>query len=242
VSLYRRATVGALMIAPLLLLADNLLHPREFRTGEGNEARQLAEIAAHGERWQLAHVLGFFAILMYVAAVLGLAYLVRRSSPRLGLWGGVLGTAGLVGLAGVIAIDGFTWGVLGQVYHRPAVDRHTLEVALKEVQGSSWSLPFYVLPAAWIAGMLVLAAGLARGTAVPAWSAALLGLAAVIAGTETLITSNAYFIAGAAALLVAGVALAVPIARMPEAEFGPSRLSNSATAAPIAAPATTSDG
>src|SRR3954471_8205975 len=139
--LYRRATAVALVAAPVLLLADNILHPREFKTGGGNEARQLAEIAQHAQRWQLAHVLGFLAILMYVVAVLGLAHIVRRTSPRLGLWGGVLGTAGLMGLAGVIAIDGFTWGALGQVYARPGVDRHTMALALDEVQNSSWSLP-----------------------------------------------------------------------------------------------------
>jgi hypothetical protein len=215
--LYRRVTAVALVAAPVLLLADNILHPREFKTGGGNEARQLEEIAQHAQRWQLAHVLGFVAIVMYVAAVLGLAHLVRRTSPRLGLWGGVLGTAGLMGLAGVIAIDGFTWGALGQVYGQPGIDHHTVAVALGEVQNSSWSLPFYILPAAWIAGMVVLAAGLARGRVVPAWSAGLLIVAALVAGTETIITSNAYFIGGAAALLAAGLALAGPIARAGDA-------------------------
>jgi hypothetical protein len=205
--------------APLLLLADNLIHPEELATGEGNEARQLAEIAAHVERWQIAHILGFFAIILYATAVLGLAYLVGRRAPRLGLWGGVLGTAGLIGLASVIALDGFTWGTLGEVYGRAGTDAATLETALDEVQNSSWSLPFYTVPVAWIAGMIVLAVGLARIGAVPVWSAALLIVAALMAGTETMIVSNAYFVAGAAALLVAGVAIAVPIARMSDAEF-----------------------
>src|SRR5215213_7391090 len=79
--LYRRATAAALVAAPLLLVADNLLHPEEFQTGEGNEARQLADIAEHVERWQIAHILGFFALILYVAAVLGLAYFVGRRSP-----------------------------------------------------------------------------------------------------------------------------------------------------------------
>src|SRR4051812_14039275 len=51
--LYRRATAVALVAAPVLLLADNILHPREFKTGAGNEMRQLAEIAQHAQRWQI---------------------------------------------------------------------------------------------------------------------------------------------------------------------------------------------
>jgi hypothetical protein len=217
--LYRRATVAALVAAPLLLVIDNLLHPEELETGKGNEAEQLAEITEHVERWQIAHIFGFFAIILYAAAVLGLAYFVGRRSPRLGLWGGVLGIAGLIGLAGVIALDGFTWGTLGELYGRAGTDRATLEATLDEVQNSPWSLPLYTVPAAWIAGMILLAVGLARSGAVPVWSAALLIVASLMAGTETLIVSNAYFIAGAVALLVAGVAVALPLARMSDEEF-----------------------
>ena len=217
--LYRRATAAALVAAPLLLVVDNLLHPEEFRTNDGNEARQLAEIAKHFERWQIAHTFGFFALILYVAAVLGLAYFVGRRLPSLGLWGGVLGVAGLMGLASVIALDGFTWGTLGEVYGRAGTDHATLEKALSEVQNSSWSLPFYIVPVAWIAGMIMLAVGLARTRAVPLWTAVLLIVATLMAGTETMIVNNAYFIAGAVALLLAGIAVAVPLARMSDEEF-----------------------
>src|SRR5687767_13025623 len=63
--LYRRATAAALVAAPLLLVIDNLLHPEELETGKGNEAEQLAEIAEHVDRWQIAHTFGFFAIILY---------------------------------------------------------------------------------------------------------------------------------------------------------------------------------
>src|SRR3954453_3183051 len=79
--LYRRATAAALVAAPALLVVDNLLHPEEFRTNDGNQARQLAEIANHFERWQIAHTFGFFALILYVPAVLGLAYFVGRRLP-----------------------------------------------------------------------------------------------------------------------------------------------------------------
>src|SRR5688572_20459760 len=71
VGLYRRATAAALVIASALFLIDNIIHPTEYE--RDNEARQLTEIAAHSDRWQLAHALGFLSIMVFTAAVLGLA-------------------------------------------------------------------------------------------------------------------------------------------------------------------------
>ena len=88
VGLYRRATAAALVVSAILFLLDNIIHPTEYE--RGNEARQLTEIAAHADRWQLAHALGFVSIMFFAAAVLGLAFLVRRRQPRLGLWAGAL--------------------------------------------------------------------------------------------------------------------------------------------------------
>ena len=84
------------MIASALLLARQHLHPKEYE--RDNEAEQLAEIAAHADRWQLAHALGFVSIIVFAAAVLGLAFLVRRRQPRLGLWAGALVVVGLSAL------------------------------------------------------------------------------------------------------------------------------------------------
>ena len=93
----RRVTAAALVAAPALFLLDNVLHPREYE--RGNEAEQLAAIADAYTRWQLAHAIGFVAILVFAAAVLGLAWLVHERSPRAGLAGGALAIAGLLGLA-----------------------------------------------------------------------------------------------------------------------------------------------
>jgi hypothetical protein len=163
---------------------------------------------------------------LFAAAVAGLAFMVGRRQPRLGLAGGALGIAGLLGFASVISLDGFTWGVLGHVSARQGADPATVAVALKEVQGSNWALPFYLVSIAWIAGMVMLAAGAVRQGAVPAWAGALLLIAALIAGTEPVVISNAYFIAGAAALLAGGTSVALFIARMSDAQFaagGPGR-------------------
>jgi hypothetical protein len=215
VGLYRRATVAALVTAPALFLLDNIIHPTEYE--RDNEARQLAEIAAHHDRWQLAHALGFLSILVFAAAVLGLAFLVRRRQPRLGLWAGALSVTGLLGLAAVITIDGYTWGVLGEVYQRRGVAPDTAELALREVQHSEWSLLYYLTPLGWIVGLAMLAIGAARQGAVPGWAGALMALGGLMVGIETAVISNAYFIAAAAVLSAGSVAVAAAIARMSDA-------------------------
>ena len=195
-------TAAAFVVAPALFLADNLLHPKEFE--RGNEAEQLAEIADAYTRWQLAHAFGFAAILVFAVAVVGLAYLVGRRAPGVGLAGGALGVAGLLGLAAAITIDGYTWAVLGEVSVKPGADPETVQLALKDVQESTWSYLYYLTPLGFILGVIVLAAGAWRNGLVPAGTAALLGLAVLMVGTETTIVSNAYFIAGAAVFLAAG--------------------------------------
>ena len=207
----RRVTAAALVVAPALLLVDNLLHPKEFT--RGNEAQQLAEIADHYQRWQAAHALGFVALVIFAAATAGLAVLVARKSFRAGLTGGALGIAGLIALGSVIAIDGYTWGILGEISVRPDVDRRTVELTLRDVQESDWSLIYYTTPVAFIVGLIVLAVGAARERLAPVWAAAILILGVLMTGTETAIVSNAYFIAGAAVLLAGGAAVAWGLVR-----------------------------
>lgn len=215
--LYRRATAAALVVGPALFLVDNLLHPKEYT--RDHEAEQLAEIGEAYTRWQAAHLLGFLTLLTFAAAVLGLAYLVRRRQPGPGLAGGVLGLAGLLALCGVIALDGFTWGVLGEVSTRRGVDKATVELVLKDVQQSEWALPFYLLGLAWVLGLITLAGSLVRQGAVPLWAGALFGVGALLAGTEGLIVSNAYYVVGSAVLLAGAAAVAAAIWQMGDEDF-----------------------
>jgi hypothetical protein len=216
VGLFRRATAAAFVLGPALALADNLIHPKEYE--RGNEAEQLAEIASNYTAWQLAHALGFVAIVVLAAAVLGLAYLVRRRQPRLGLVAGALAVAGLVGLGAAITIDGFTWGVLGEVSAKPGA-RPGAIVALHDVQHSDWSYLYYLTPVGFIAGLAALAVGAVRQGAVPTWAGGTLVIAVLLVGTETAIPSNAYFILGAAVLLIGGAATAYALARMTDEQF-----------------------
>lgn len=210
--LYRRGTAAALVAAPALFLLDNLIHPREYE--RDREADQLAGIADAYTRWQAAHLLSFTSIFLFAAALLGLAFLVRRRRPGVGLVAGALGLAGLVGLAAVNAIDGYSWGIVGEVSTRRSADPATAQLVLHDLQQSDWSLAYYATPLGWIVGMAVLAVNAARQGAVPLWAGALLALGAVMVGLEVAIPSNAYFITSAAVLLVGGAGAARAVAGM----------------------------
>jgi hypothetical protein len=220
--LYRLGTAAALVVAPLLFLADNLLHPEEL--ARGNELEQVRLIADSYTRWQAAHVIGFLAILAFTPAVLGLTFLVRRRQPTLGLVAGALALVGLIGLAAVIVIDGFAWGIAGELSATSFLGPEGGAEVLHDLQESEWALPYYLTPLGFIVGMLLLALGAARQGAVPAWAAAVLALAVLMVGTETAIVSNAYFIAGAVVFLVGGAAVALAILRMSDEQFAQGRL------------------
>ena len=217
IRLYRVGTAAALIVAPLLFLIDNLIHPEEL--SRGNELEQVHLIADAYTRWQAAHAIGFLAILAFAPAVLGLAFLVRRSRPGYGLLAGALALAGVLGLAAVITIDGYAWAIAGEVSANEKVGPVASAAMLKDLQGSEWSYIYYLTPIGFIVGMLMLAIGAARTGAMPTWAGALLAVAVLMTGTETAIVSNAYFIAGAVVFLAAGIAVALPLLRMTDAEF-----------------------
>lgn len=214
--LYRRATAAALVLAPLLFLVDNLIHPKEY--ARDNEVKQLGEIGDYYTAWQLAHFIGFLAILGFVVAALGLAYLVRRRRPGAGLAGGALALLGLMCFAAIIALDGFAWGVLGEVSARTGDTRITAE-ALNDMQQSEWSLQFYVPALAFAAGMATLGIVAARSGVVAPWAGYLLALGAVLAGTEGVIVSNAYYVIGSLVLLAGGAAVAREVWGMSDEEY-----------------------
>ena len=217
IRLYRVGTAAALIVAPLLFLLDNVIHPEELT--RGNELEQVNLIADAYTRWQAAHAIGFLAILAFAPAVLGLAFVVRRRRPGYGLLAGALALVGVLGLAAVVTIDGYAWAVAGHMASQPEVGPRAAAATLKELQESGWSLVYYLTPLGFIAGMLMLAVGIARQGAVPVWAGALLALAVLMVGTETAIVSNEYFVAGAVVFLAAGIAVALPLLRMSDAQF-----------------------
>jgi hypothetical protein len=213
IRLYRVGTAVALVVAPLLFLIDNLIHPEELT--RGNELEQVRLIADAYTRWQAAHAIGFLAVLAFAPAVLGLAFLVRRRRPGYGLIAGALALAGVLGLAAVITIDGYAWAIAGELSGNEKVGPAASAAMLKDLQGSAWSYVYYLTPVGFIVGMLMLAIEAARSGAIPTWAGVLLAVAVLMTGTETAIVSNEYFIAGAVVFLAAGIASSRPASRWP---------------------------
>jgi peptidoglycan/LPS O-acetylase OafA/YrhL len=124
-----------------------------------------------------------------------------------------------MGLAAVITIDGFAWGIAGELSANSFLGPRGGAEVLHDLQESEWAYAYYLTPLGFIVGMLLLAIGAARQGAVPTPAAAVLALAVLMVGTETVIVSNAYFIAGAAVFLVGGIAVALAILRMGDEQF-----------------------
>lgn len=204
------------MAGPLLFLIDNLLHPKEYKPD--NEVQQLTEIAEHYQRWQLAHFIGFLALLTILVVALGLAFMVRRRMPRAGLVGGALAVLGLFCLSAVIALDGYTWAVLGETYARTGRPE-AIAIALGDVQASEWSYQFYVPALGFLVGMFTLAIAAVRSGAIPAWAGYLFALGVLLVGTEGLIVSNAYYVIGAMVMTAGGAAVAIHVWRMSDEEY-----------------------
>jgi hypothetical protein len=198
-----------LVAAPALFVVTNLLHPKEYALD--HEAQQISAIADAYHRWQWAHVLTFVVILLFAVAIAGLGFYLRDASPRLAVAGVALGIAGSIGLGGILAIDGFSWGILGTVSTQPGADPQTLQLVLRNLQHSEFGLTFYAMAAAWIGGLLCLAIGVARAGLAPGWAAALFGLGVALVGTEGLVHDNVYFVVAAVVLTCGAIAVAMSL-------------------------------
>ena len=211
----RRITAAALIVGTVVFLAGNILHPKEYT--RGHEVEQLETIADSYTRWQFTHFLIFIAIVCFVFAVCGLALLLgdRAGRGRQALIGGSLGLVGLVAIAGVLALDGFTWGVLGQVYTWEGTDLRSIQNAMHAVQEARWNLPFYVGALAWLVGLVILSVGVIRERMVPAWAGWALAAGAVLVGVEAAVQNNVYFIVAAAVLAIGGIGVGAALMRDP---------------------------
>jgi hypothetical protein len=125
---------------------------------------------------------------------------------------------GLMCLAGVIALDGYTWGELGKVSGQ-GLDEETMIEVLNRIQQSEWSYQYYVPGLAFGIGLITLAVVAVREGMVPAWAGYLFAVGVLLAGTEGIIVSNAYYVFGSIVLLAGGAAVARSIWRMKDEEF-----------------------
>jgi hypothetical protein len=160
----------SLIASPVLALLSALL----FLTIGSTEGAQLRAIAAHPDRWYWSTILLVASIMLLVPGYLGLAALVRRSSPRLGA------AAGALAILGVMVGTG---DAMSQLMGRAlvAADRAQMVALLVRFDDDAGAnAVFNVGGLAIIVGSLLLTAGLIRGRVVPVWSAVALSAAVVL--------------------------------------------------------------
>jgi hypothetical protein len=187
---------GALIVAPLLLIAAGLADPT---SSAENASQVLDAIAGNPDAWGMTGLLFVLAGVAFVPAGLGLTALMSGRAPRLAL---ASGTALVVGALGLVAVDasGFYLGEL-------AVSAVPLDEQVAIVEGQDSSVGIVILLIVHIVGLfggLVLAAiGLLRARVVGAWApvALILGVLGFIAapGKAGLAVAGALLLAGLAA-------------------------------------------
>ncbi|MEA2450653.1 MAG: hypothetical protein QOG63_2585 [Thermoleophilaceae bacterium] len=158
---FPRTAIGVALIgAPLLTLVSAIASPAI----KGDEAAQVAVIAAHPARYYAFAIFTLAGIILLVPALLGLMQMTRDRAPG---WGNVGGTLALLGT--LIATGDAATQLLVWQMGAPGADRAEMAALLQrydEALGSS--LVFTIGGLAFLVGTLVLAIGLIRARAVPA--------------------------------------------------------------------------
>jgi hypothetical protein len=206
-----RTAALCLLGAPLTWVVAELVSP-----GQASEsAGELALAAAHPDRWAAAMALVAIGSMLLIAA---LPALLRLCRSRVGVVGTVL-----LGYANVVAASDAINEIGVRSMVDPAAD-HGQMVALMDRVEAGASAPFFVTGGiSFMVGAVLVAVALWRSRAVPAWSAALLGLSFVL---------NLFGWAGASSSLVAGSAAGMLVALVPAASAlgGPVALRRTAPA------------
>jgi hypothetical protein len=131
--------LAALAAAPLLTLAGSLIQAAP----DGHDtAAELASIAAHPVRYQVAGFVGFASMLLFIPGLLAFAQLVRPRRPRWATTGLLMSMTGLVALTSLMGS-----GPLSQ-----ALAQSSARSAAVHATDAYESLP---LTTAWIVLMLV---------------------------------------------------------------------------------------
>ena len=184
----------ALLLAPLLLLTGEVLHPQR----SAQPAQQLAIVAGHPGMWYASHLLLFAGIALTLPAIAGIAYLLGQRARRLAVVGTVLAFVGIVCFAGLLTIGFVVWQMAG-----PGADRQQMAALFGRLfHATGFVIPFQALPLAFAAGMVLLAIGLDRAAAVPRWVALCLGAGATALSLAGIVPGAIYAIAASAVFAV----------------------------------------
>lgn len=206
----RQAIAMALVAAPLLLLAANVVHPSHGLDAES----WLSSAAAGRARFYAGHLLFLAASAALILAMLGLVYLLRESRNALSWIGGGLTALGALGLTGFVSLDLVVWQMAGL-----SADRPEMLALLEKITASATIFDvFYGLAAGLVAGPALVVLALYRAGAVPAWTSVLIaaGLAVALAA----VTIQPIAIAGSLAALAGLASVARSLLRIGDSSSG----------------------
>ena len=192
-----KLTGWALVIAPLLIVTGEVLHPQRSAV----PARQLAIVAQHPGAWYASHLLLFAGIVLTLPAVAGLVVLLGGRARRLAAVGAGLAVTGIACFAGLLTIGFVVWQMASQ-----DADRSQMAALFSRLfHAPGFIIPFQAVPLTFAAGMVILAIALNRAAVTPRWVALSLGAGATGLSLVGIVPGAAYAIA-ASAVLAAGMA------------------------------------
>ncbi len=206
---FRRTMVGlCLVMAPLVLLLGNIIHP-----GEG-EAGLVNTVAEHPGRVEAASLLIISSSVFFVPALVGLLYLLRDRGVVLGHIGVVLALIGVVGHA---VWAGFQIVLLGFI--QSGIDREQLSAMVESGPPNvGFVIVLLMFLVGFFVGMIILAITLWRGRVAPLWVAACI-IAATVWDFIPLGTIMAEVEIGPALALVGLGWIGLKVLRMSDADW-----------------------
>lgn len=213
---FRRRIAGAAMvIAPLAAVVAEVLHAKV----ETEASEQLAAVAQNTDRWYAAHVLILAMLALLVPAFLGLAHLLRESSPALGNAGSIAFVPGLVGIAAVVGAELVLWKMA------QAANREEMVALARSFNESAGFLVVILMALLFPIAWLLVGIGLYRGRAVARWSAVLvavaqpMGFAAELAGAPKPVA-----VAAQVVFAVGLIPIGIQVLRLSDADWEPEQV------------------
>jgi hypothetical protein len=145
---------ACMVLAPLFLLAGEVLHPARST----DPVRQVAIVSNHPDAWYLSHLLLLVGVVLTVPVVLRLTHLLSDRSPRLAFFGGGLAGLGAICFAGLLTVGFVVWQMAA-----PGADHEQMAALFRRLfHAPGFIILFEVLPLGFAVGITMLSVGLRR--------------------------------------------------------------------------------
>jgi Domain of unknown function (DUF4386) len=172
----RTLTGLCLIAAPVLLLIAAIVSPD---VDDDNKAKELANIAAHKGSYLTGNLLWLLAAIVLIGASVGIIHLFRGRKVGLGQVAG-----SLMIMAGAVSFGWYAFAIVEyEMVNHSGIDRAAMANFLDKAGDSTGTIiPFIVLfLLGVVVGLVLLGVAAWRRRMVPAWSAALIAVAGVVA-------------------------------------------------------------